>query len=275
MTQFREASNQHDLFSVSAEPGSAAEDDPGRASDPALAAFESGAGVGVAKSPEGHRWDSFPKARFAPDSSVEGTGFEPSVPRHEKWSMPSSSDQTRVGRTLTLGGGAESSLEDRDIELSVSPKDIRTSPDDLCAKCSDRRQSREGDRWFESISLQQRVCEPSVPEGGPDDQRAARLRRTRRGFQHAMADGARRRGLRIAGSAGAAVAETRLGYRDIIFVGAARLGAELSDRTSPPRVSCALYYPLWFRLGRLRLLQEPRNCVDKRRPPRLALQRSH
>jgi hypothetical protein len=42
--------------------------------------------------------------------------------------MASSRDQTRVGRTLTLGGGAESSLEGRDIELSVSPKDIRTSP---------------------------------------------------------------------------------------------------------------------------------------------------
>ena len=68
--------------------------------------------------------------------------------------MPSSSDQTRVGRTLTLGGGAESSLEGRDIELSVSPKDIRTLPYDLCANRSDRRQSREGDRWFESTSLQ-------------------------------------------------------------------------------------------------------------------------
>jgi hypothetical protein len=44
--------------------------------DPDLAVFESGAGVGVAKSPEGHRWDSFPKARFAPDSPVEGAGFE-------------------------------------------------------------------------------------------------------------------------------------------------------------------------------------------------------
>jgi hypothetical protein len=71
--------------------------------------------------------------------------------------MPSSSDQTRGGRRLTLGGGAESSLEGRDIELSVSPKDIRTSPDDLCANRSDRRQSREGDQWFESTSLQQRV----------------------------------------------------------------------------------------------------------------------
>src|SRR5437899_3309212 len=74
--------------------------------------------------------------------------------------MPSSSDQTRVGRTLTLGGGAESSLEGSDIELSVSPKDIRTSPYDLFANRSDRRQSREGDLWFESTSLQRRVrCE--------------------------------------------------------------------------------------------------------------------
>jgi hypothetical protein len=71
--------------------------------------------------------------------------------------MPSSSDQTRVGRTLTLGGGAESSLEGTGIELSVSPKDIRTSPYDLCANRSDRRQSREGDRWFESGSLHRRV----------------------------------------------------------------------------------------------------------------------
>src|ERR1700732_2378081 len=92
------------------------------------------------------------------DWPAEGTGFETMVPRQEKWSMPSSSDQTRVGRTLTLGGGAESSLEGRDIELSVSPKDIRTSPYDLCANRSDRRQSREGDRWFESTSLQRRVC---------------------------------------------------------------------------------------------------------------------
>jgi hypothetical protein len=57
-----------------------------------------------------------PLERFVADSALEGTGFEPSVPRQEKWSMPSSSDQTRIGRTLTLGGGAESSLEGRDIE---------------------------------------------------------------------------------------------------------------------------------------------------------------
>ena len=33
--------------------------------------------------------------------------------------MPGSGDQTRVGRTLTLGGGAESSLEGRDRKTSV------------------------------------------------------------------------------------------------------------------------------------------------------------
>src|SRR3984893_11530004 len=70
--------------------------------------------------------------------------------------------KTRVGRTLTLGGGAESSLEGRDIELSVSPKDIRTSPYDLCAKRSDRRRSREGDRWFESTFLQGSVTQTSI-----------------------------------------------------------------------------------------------------------------
>jgi hypothetical protein len=110
---------------------------------------------------------------------VEGTGFEPSVPRQEKWSMPSSSDQTRVGRTLTLGGGAESSLESRDIELSVSPKDIRTSPYDLCANRSDRRQSQEGDRWFESTSLQRRVqCEPNFRGRIPSKGDTHRVRTT-------------------------------------------------------------------------------------------------
>src|ERR1700741_3992321 len=57
-------------------------------------------------------------------SPLEGTGFEPSVPRQEKWSMPSSSDQTRIGRTLTLRGGAESSLEGRDIAVSVWAREI-------------------------------------------------------------------------------------------------------------------------------------------------------
>jgi len=90
--------------------------------------------------------------------------------------MPSSSDQTRVGRTLTLGGGAESSLEGRDIELSVSPKDIRTSPYDLCANRSDRRQSREGDRWFESTSLQRRVrLSPGAAFAGREPRLSARL----------------------------------------------------------------------------------------------------
>ena len=57
--------------------------------DPDLMAFESGAGVGVAKSPEGHRWDSFPKVRFAPDSPLEEDGFELAVPprRERLWAV--------------------------------------------------------------------------------------------------------------------------------------------------------------------------------------------
>src|SRR5437868_10296414 len=75
--------------------------------------------------------------------------------------MPSSSDQTRVGRTLTLGGGAESSLEGSDIELSVSPKDIRTSPHDLCANRSDRRQISGGGPMVRIHFPPRRVnCEP-------------------------------------------------------------------------------------------------------------------
>ena len=100
--------------------------------------------------------------------------------------MPSSSDQTRVGRTLTLGGGAECSLEGRDIELSVSPKDIRTSSYDLCANRSDRRQSREGDRWFESTSLQLGVrCEPDFRAARRDPGRV--IRRFGRRACHSLA----------------------------------------------------------------------------------------
>jgi class 3 adenylate cyclase len=39
--------------------------------------------VGVGEIPDSHRWDSAPKIRFAPDSTLEGTGFEPSVPLWE------------------------------------------------------------------------------------------------------------------------------------------------------------------------------------------------
>src|SRR6266478_2789553 len=37
--------------------------------------------AGVGEIPDGHRWHSSPKIRFAPDSPLEGRGFEPSVPR--------------------------------------------------------------------------------------------------------------------------------------------------------------------------------------------------
>jgi hypothetical protein len=37
--------------------------------------------AGVLTKSQRHRWDSSPKIRFALDSPLEGTGFEPSVPR--------------------------------------------------------------------------------------------------------------------------------------------------------------------------------------------------
>src|SRR5947209_2266026 len=36
------------------------------------------------------------RSRRNTDSPVEGTGFEPSVPRQEKWLMPSSSDRSNT-----------------------------------------------------------------------------------------------------------------------------------------------------------------------------------
>src|ERR1700746_3473832 len=75
--------------------------------------------------------------RWFADSPLEGTGFEPSVRRQEKWSMPSSSDQTRVGRTLTLGGGAEASPE---AETSNS-RSRRRHPYFVYDLCADRSKS--------------------------------------------------------------------------------------------------------------------------------------
>ena len=70
--------------------------------------------------------------------------------------------------------------EGRDIELLVSPKDIRTSPYDLCANRSDRRiddNLGRGDRWFESTSLRQPVCLTGASHG---------LHTLRRGFRGSM-----------------------------------------------------------------------------------------
>src|SRR4029077_1089656 len=39
--------------------------------------------MGHDQRPDGHRWHSSPKIRFAPDSPLEGSGFEPSVPLRE------------------------------------------------------------------------------------------------------------------------------------------------------------------------------------------------
>ncbi len=107
---------------------------------------------------------------------------ERSSPLTRRWRKPDSNHRFRVrksGRCQVPAAIRPRSVEHllweevlslpwtaETTELSISPKDIRTSPYDLCANRSDRRQSREGDRRFESTSLQRGVnCEP-VRAGG-------------------------------------------------------------------------------------------------------------
>src|SRR4029077_14845885 len=44
-------------------------------------AFEEALDMALAKIPDGHRWDSAAKIGFVPDSPLEESGFDPSVPR--------------------------------------------------------------------------------------------------------------------------------------------------------------------------------------------------
>jgi hypothetical protein len=50
----------------------------------------------------GDRWDSPPKIRFAPDSPLEGTGFEPSVPLPREATRETDSPLERKGFELLV-----------------------------------------------------------------------------------------------------------------------------------------------------------------------------
>src|SRR6266404_5213167 len=94
------------------------------------------AGRGPERFPAGHRWDSSPKIRFAQDSPLEGTGFEPSVPpRTERpWGAPKS---ILAISDLTLGG----STDRADVPIGNAQQSLL----------------QQRDRWFESGSLHGRV----------------------------------------------------------------------------------------------------------------------
>jgi hypothetical protein len=51
-------------------------------------------------------WDSYPKVRFAPDSPLEGDGFEPSVPRQGSCGSETASVSGRKGTAPPLMGCA-------------------------------------------------------------------------------------------------------------------------------------------------------------------------
>jgi hypothetical protein len=87
--------------------------------------------------------------------------------------MPSSSDQTRIGRTLTLGGGAESSLEERRFEPSV-PLAVKTPLGHTFRRRLAVRQQSRGARWRLSAmslivcaNISQRIC-AIAPSRAPD-----------------------------------------------------------------------------------------------------------
>ena len=92
-----------------------------------------------------HRWrepDSNHRSRGRKSGRCQVSAIRPGSVEHLLWE-----------EVLSLSGGQRR----RTLGLA---KDNRTSPYDLCANCSDRRQSRVWDRWFESTPLQRGVrCE--------------------------------------------------------------------------------------------------------------------
>ena len=116
-----------------------------------------------------------PSSRIAPSAS-EVEGYQSVAPiNHGCRITPANASgvcaalsAASASRSKSRAKSSSRALMARVVTPSAAPADlgaIRTSPYDLCANRSDRRQSREGDRWFESTSLQERGFEPPVPLG--------------------------------------------------------------------------------------------------------------
>src|ERR1700756_2818103 len=84
--------------------------------------------------------------KFA-DSPLEGTGFEPSVPLLRKG----------------LSAVAERSCRTDKLDGIIKHRSSRKTTVVGCGPPLHSRLFDGGDRWFESIPLQQRVCKLSVP----------------------------------------------------------------------------------------------------------------
>src|ERR1700757_980879 len=70
---------------------------------------------------DGHRWDSPPKIKFAPDSPLEGSGFEPSVPLPRLSSI-------RAVRAEIIGRSTDVFRGDREFDVFAPQGRLRTPP---------------------------------------------------------------------------------------------------------------------------------------------------
>src|SRR4029077_9984317 len=79
--------------------------------------------MGHDQRPDGHRWHSSPKIRFAPDSPLEGSGFEPSVPLREcRRSEPLARKETSG-----VGNGVSSTAEPM-VRIWFPPAESQAKP---------------------------------------------------------------------------------------------------------------------------------------------------
>src|SRR4029077_12051126 len=95
---------------------------------------------------------------FAPDSPLEGTGFEPSVPLPRLSSI-------RAVRAEIIGRSTDVFRRDREFDVSALQGRLSTSSQSQCSTAPGliagtwhRPLFLTRDRWFESGSLQRRVC---------------------------------------------------------------------------------------------------------------------
>src|SRR3984893_8326004 len=106
---------------------------------------------------QSHRRACLSQIEFAPDSPLEGTGFEPSVP------LPRSSSIGAV-RAEIIGRSTDVFRRDREFDVSALQGRLSTSSQSQCstdpgliAGTWHRPLFLTRDRWFESGSLQRRV----------------------------------------------------------------------------------------------------------------------
>src|SRR6476619_7408894 len=103
------------------------------------------------------------RSKFAADSLLEGSGFEPSVPLPRLSSI-------RAIRAEIIGRSTDVFRRDREFDVSALQGRLSTSSQSQCstdpgliAGTWHRPLFLTRDRWFESGSLQRRVHKPSVP----------------------------------------------------------------------------------------------------------------